>query len=217
MVEKAYAFSARHPAAILGYGEVMARLAERLARARALAEQQESGAMAGDAWVVKKNVLRRTIHDGYLVHIVRIARAALHDDPALRQRFRLPRHGLSAQAFVAMVRAIQIEAASLRPVFITDGMSEHFVEELEALLAEYTAAQDHKSLGLARRVGAVAGLPAETGHLMRLVARLDAINRLRWWQDPEMLAAWESVRDVRWARRPQPWPELPAGATGSTG
>ncbi len=147
--------------------------------------------------------IRRGIVQDHLTHIVRIARVSLSQDPELRRLFLLPEERMNREAFVARVRATLAAAAERRALFITEGLPETFVEELEAQLASYLEANDEKSLQEARRIGAVADLKAVTDGLVAVVRRRDGINRRRWARDRELLAAWLSAKDMR-SRRPRP-------------
>jgi len=211
MIQRVHAFSQKYPSTIPGYVEAVAQMGDRLARAESLAAQQESGDLQSGASTARKDDLREVIVSDYLVHLVRIARVALPEDPDLRNRFRLPRRNLNRQEFVAAVRALLVEAATYRGVFITEGMPETFVEDLTGVLGQYLEAMNQKVLGAAQRVGAVAELPEVTKELMRLVRRLDGINRKRWQKSPELLAAWMSAKDVTW---PHVKPETVSGTGG---
>lgn len=210
---RVFALSKAHMTQVQGYVEAVTALGEHLARAEALAAQQETGDMQAGAAVVRKDELRETMESDYAVHLARIARASLPNDPELRRLFRVPKRGLNKQEFVAALRAMLAEAASRREVFIKEGMPETFVEDLEAHLARYVGAINEKGLGEAMRVGAVASLPEVSKEIMALIRRLDAINRLRWADNPELLAAWRSAKDVTW---PHPKPAEPGGGSGAS-
>ena len=196
MIRRVHTLSLKYPSTSVGYVDVVRRLGDRLARAESLAAQQETGDLQADAATARKDSLRAVIESEYLEHLVRIAREALPEDPELRNRFRLPGHGVNRQEFVA------------------DGMAETFVADLEGLLTQYLEALNQKSLGEAQRVGAVAELPEVAKELMQLVRRLDGINRKRWQKNPELLAAWRSAKDVTWPHvKPVP-PEPAPGAEG---
>lgn len=197
-INRVYAFCRKHQTQVQGYVEAMRQMGDKLARAELLAAQQETGDHESDAAQSRRDELRRVIREDYLVHLVRIARVSLPNDPELRSRFRLPKLGRNQPEFVAAVRATLTEAASRRELFIVEGMPETFVEDLEALLAQYVEAINMKALGEAERIGAVAELDEVTNELMQLVRRLDGINRKRWEKNPELLAAWLSAKDVSW-------------------
>ncbi len=78
------------------------------------------------------------------------------------------------------------------------GMPEGLVGEVTTALAAYEHAVDNKSTGRSAHVGASADLLAVTDRIMQLIQQLDALNRLRFRDDPEMLAAWRSAHDIDW-------------------
>jgi hypothetical protein len=55
-----------------------------------------------------------------------------------------------------------------------------------------------KHNGRAAHVGARAELDAVGSEIMLIVRQLDALNRFRFRQDAESLAAWKSARDIAW-------------------
>jgi hypothetical protein len=195
-VNRVYVFSQAHQATIAGYVEAVKQMGDLLARANTLAVQVESGERAAEASAARKEDTRRIIQDEHLAHLVRIARVSLPNDPELRRRFRLPKRAANQQKFVATVRAILEEAERYRDLFIKEGMAETFLADLQAQLTAYLATDDQKSLSALSKVGAGADLKAVTAQLMKLIRRLDGINRKRWQNDSELLAAWISAKDV---------------------
>lgn len=212
MFHRVLALVKKYPSEVPGYVEAVQRFEERLTRLDLLATQQEAGDQQTQGSVDQKDLLRQQMTEDYLDHLVRIARAALPDDPAVRAAFRRPGERLNRAEFVARVRAMLAEATSRQQLFITEGMPETFVADLEGLLAEYLGAMDQQVLAAAQRVGAVAELPEVAKELMGLVRRLDGINRKRWQKSPELLAAWLSAKDIGW---PHPKPEAAPGDPGS--
>lgn len=199
---RVYALSKEHDSTIKGYVDAVRQLGDRLTRAESLQQQQEEGEASRSALVASKDELRATIRDGHVAHLIRIARGSLPQDPEMRKRFRPIGHSASWQQFVAAVRAMLAEAASRKELFITEGMPETFVEDLEKLLDQYVQAINEKDLAKARRIGAVADLKSVTKEIVQLIRRLDAINRKRWQDAPELLAAWVSARDIAYPRKP---------------
>ena len=195
-INRVYVFSQAHQATIAGYVEALKQMGDLLTRANTLAVQVESGERVAEASAARKEDTRRIIQDEHLAHLVRIARVSLPNDPELRRRFRLPKRGANQQKFVATVGAILEGAEQYRDLFIKEGMAETFVADLQAQLTAYLATDEQKSLSALRKVGAGADLKAVTAQLMKLVRRLDGINRKRWQNDSELLAAWNSAMDV---------------------
>jgi hypothetical protein len=75
------------------------------------------------------------------------------------------------------------------------------LEDLQKALKEFDAAVELGNVGRARHVGASAKLRVVAREIVRRVQLLDAINRLRFRNDPDLLAAWIAVSKVRAAPR----------------
>ena len=160
-LDRVCAFSQQHLTEVKGYTEAVTQLGEQLSRVRELTMQSEAGDLAEDAFTAQKTVLRRVIEKDQLEHIVRIAHSVTPSDPELKKRFKL----------------------------VGEGLPETFVEELNAALDGFEKAVNEKTTGRASHVGARAELKALTREMGLLVRRLDSINRYRFRNDHELLAA----------------------------
>ena len=129
-----------------------------------------------------------------------------------RKLFRMPRRGISLQAFLPAARAMAAEAEKRRELLIGEGLPETFGEDLNTALEGYAEAVSQKNSGRASHVGARADLRALTKEMGLLVRRLDSINRYRFRNDAELLAAWNSVQDMSW---PSSGKAGPAGGTAA--
>lgn len=92
----------------------------------------------------------------------------------------------------------EIRDAAHRDLLIRYGMPETFLDELGAALDRFEQSLNDKHNGRAAHVGARADLEAVTAEIMLIVRQLDALNRFRFRNDTESLAAWKSARDVAW-------------------
>ena len=209
-LDRVYAFSQQHLTEVKGYTEAVTQLGEQLSRVRELTMQSEAGDLAEDAFTAQKTVLRRVIEEDQLEHIVRIAHSVTPSDPELKKRFKMPQPGISLLAFLPAARAMAAEAASRKALLVGEGLPETFVEELNAALDGFEKAVNEKTTGRASHVGARAELKALTQEMGLLVRRLDSINRYRFRNDHELLAAWASVKNLAW-----PVAEKPSPAGGS--
>jgi hypothetical protein len=189
--------------------EKTAALDDRLERARVLGTQQETGRIAARAATAERAQLRFNIRERPLRHLVRIARAANKSNPGLKLRFRLPKVSISSVAFLSSARAMMQEAGSHRDLFIRYGMPEGFLDDLAAALAAYDMAINEANAGRTAHVGATAELTAVIEEVMGLVDELDAMNQLRFQDQPELAAAWASARNI-------PWPEKSAADPEAT-
>jgi hypothetical protein len=204
MVSRVRDFCRAHPSDSPGYVEALAQLEERLGRAELLAAQQDNGVATRRGSTEGKSVLRQVIRENHLRHLVRIARGAASVNPELPKRFRLPSKSLSGIAFIAQARALVNQAMPFKDLFIQDGMSATFLEDLNRVIAEYEAAEGGQNQGVAMRVGAVTELPELTKELIQLVKRFDGLNLLRFQHDPEKRGAWLSARNVAYQGIPGP-------------
>jgi hypothetical protein len=73
------------------------------------------------------------------------------------------------------------------------------------------SAREPVAPGRRGHVGAVAELQAVSDEVMRMVEMLDGLNRYRLAGNAELLAAWESARNVVAEARAAEVPEPPAG------
>ncbi len=198
MVSRVREFCRANPSDTPGYVQALAQLEERLARAEALATQQDHGFIKQSGSTKGKAELRKTIRENHLRHLVRIARGAAISNPELPKRFRLPAKTVSSRAFLAAARAMAQEAENHKDLFVQDGMPEKFLDDLNKVLGDYAGKFDGQTEGSAMHIGAVAELKELTKGLMQLVKRFDGLNLLRFQDNPEKKAAWLATRDVSW-------------------
>jgi hypothetical protein len=78
------------------------------------------------------------------------------------------------------------------------GLPEGMLERIAEAVDRYEVAVTGKSNALASRVGATADLDAVVEDIMEVVRHVNALNSLRFRDDPEKLAAWKSARNVPW-------------------
>ena len=180
-----------------GYAAAVKRLEERLARAEALAEQQVAGRVAVAGAVASKEQLREEIHTT-LGLLAGLAKPAAQEEAELGVGFTRPRTKLSHQAFLTRARVSVANAAAHKEVLVRYGMPENFPAELSAALDHFEQALNEKHAGRAAHVGARADLDAVMAEIMLLIWQLNALNRWRFRQDAESLAAWKSARNVAW-------------------
>jgi len=211
-LDRVFTFSQQHLTQVQGYIEAMKQLGEQLDRVRELTTQSEAGDLAEEASTARKQAMRLVIEEDHLAHFVRIARSVTPSDPELRKLFRMPRRGISLQAFLPAARAMAAEAEKRRELLIGEGLPETFGEDLNTALEGYAEAVSQKNSGRASHVGARADLRALTKEMGLLVRRLDSINRYRFRNDAELLAAWNSVQDMSW---PSSGKAGPAGGTAA--
>jgi hypothetical protein len=199
MAARARDFCRTHTDQNPGYTAAVTRLDERLVRANALAQQQLSGQLAVSGAVVNREQLREEIYKT-LGLLAGLARPAAHEEVELTVGFVRPRANSSHQAFLTGARVSAANASAHRDLLVRYGMPETFLDELGAALDSFEQALNDKHNGRAAHVGARAELAAVTSEIMLIIRQLDALNRFRFRNDAELLAAWKSARDVAWPR-----------------
>jgi hypothetical protein len=136
-----------------------------------------------------------------LTRIARTARAIALDGPELKRKFRLPVGTISGQTLVSTARSFHAEATPLKTQFIAYGMSDNFLDDLEARITDFESHAEQQNTGKNARVADRAAIAAALDELDAEVARFDAIVRNKFVSDPATLAAWEAAHHTE--RDPQ--------------
>lgn len=179
-----------------GHAAAAARAAELRARAGTLSEQELNGRRAVSAAVANREGLKAGIAE-LLRMLAGIAKAASKEEPDLSVSVLRPNTGGSSLAFITRARSAQTAAVAHRELLEKYGLSATFVDDLAALLDQYDVALNEKNAGRAAHIGARAELKAVVTELVSVVRQLDAINRYRFRNQPELLAAWKSACSLR--------------------
>lgn len=94
-------------------------------------------------------------------------------------------------------------ALPYQDLFITLGLGDTFLDELTQAVAEFDKATDDAHAGRRDHVGARADLLVVANDCVKLAGLLDGLYRIRFRNDPEALAAWESSKNVVGSFRPK--------------
>ncbi len=196
MAVRARDFCRAHPAAVASYAAVLAWLEDRIARMEAVAMQQQSGYLAAHSAVTRRRALRRRLHHELLRHLVTVARAADAEQPGLGVQFKVPSASASHEAFRTLSRQMLEQGQTLKELLAKHGLAEGLLPDLAAAVDELDRSVAASNEGRREHVGARAELEAVSDEVMRIVELLDGLNRYRFSGEAEMLAAWESARNV---------------------
>lgn len=189
---------------------VAARFAERVERAQFLLTQRDSGEAASKASTARRKALKKEMVTGPLRHLGRITRAVTAAAPGkVKVRTNVGKQG--HEDFQATARAISLDVGAEKALYLEHGLSEESLEDLNAMLAEYEAAGVEGNAGRRAATGATAELKEVTRDLMRMLQQLDGIIMYRYRDQPEVLGAWKSARNIAW---PVVKPEAPSGGGG---
>jgi uncharacterized protein YicC (UPF0701 family) len=196
MAKRALDFSRAHPDASPGYTAALTRLEQSVARAEQLAKQYREGINQVRAATSRKGKLRRSMWQAHLRHLVRVAKIAQNEAPDLAKTFSLPPDLLPYSAFQTAAHSLAAEAASRKELLEKHGLSNTLLEALDKTLDEFDQAMQEGSEGRAAHVGARAKLETIANEVVQIVRVLDALNRFRFAEDAELMAAWESISNV---------------------
>lgn len=223
MGDRVRGFNAVHPSPDPAWVGLAQQLDAACTRASELAELQVTKDGETRTGTANASLLRRRLVSGLLRVVIRAGRTA-EVEPSVQQKFRLQPRLHPWRAFVAeagaILKAAREHAGSLAP----RGATPELIEKAAARLEQYVTTVREAEAAMTARVEAVAEFKQVIRRVSDLVKRLDAYNRDRFVNDPELLAAWASVRSVGEPSRSngpaegeQPAPEAGGGAGPTEG
>jgi hypothetical protein len=204
-------FLRAHKTDSVGDGTALTRFEELVERAEALAAQQRSGVVATRSATLQREQLRRTLQMTLLRYLVAVGSEAAKDNAELAAQFQLPSPGASHQAFLTAARGMVEKASAHKELLVGVGMSEKLVEDLGAALDEFEQTLEASRTGRREHVGATADLDAVAAEVKSQVKVLDGLVRYRFGNDPELMGAWASARNVLGPFRSKTEPETGDG------
>lgn len=116
--------------------EVVASIAQLVERVNALTASSATNTRTLRAVADAKNDARRELREAVRA-ISRTARAIGLDDPALKDKFRLPVGNLSDQSLLSTARSFATEAAPVSERFVAYGMGADFADALGQKIAAF--------------------------------------------------------------------------------
>jgi hypothetical protein len=218
MFNRARDFSRAHPSTDGNYTLVLELLDQGIARLEALAQQQENGRQISRSAVVNRQGIRRRLHEDLLPHLITVADAASAEAPALMARLQLPKSNVSNEVYRTLGRNLLEQGKAQVELLTKHGLATALLGDVEVALDAFDTSVAESNEGRREHVGARAELEAVSDQVMKLVERLDGLNRYRFAGNAELKAAWDSARRVVKGSRgaeQAPAPEPTAG--GSAG
>jgi len=177
--------------------QVVARLTELNTRVETLSQLQRSSVTIAAAAVSQKTQLRFDIENG-LAGLFGIAQVASATHPEIAVHRRRIRPHASEVTLLTAARVAVAEALADKDRLTPFGLSDAMLTALSADIAAYSAELARHRNAMATQVGATADLKAVLIDVMKVVKNLDAINKTRFKDDRELMAAWKSARNVAW-------------------
>jgi hypothetical protein len=179
--------------------EVLAILNTAITEIEGHAAAHESGKRASREGTTLKAVALDALREE-MEAINRTARAMAITMPGLDDKFRLPLNQ-GTQAWIASARAFAQDVVPFKAEFIRRGLPSSFVEDLNANIAAFEDALNHRAQKAGERVAARAALDEAIERGLNAVRELDAIVKNIFRDDPATLAAWTSASHTE--RSPQ--------------
>ena len=196
MAERAYAYSIVHPSVDGNYTLLLDRLKAQIDHMHGLIRQQEEGYLTSRSATARRRALRRRLQFELLPHLVTVAADAAKDQPGLAEKFRLPAGNASHQALRNLARQMLEQGLAEQELLLKHGLAERLLDDLGAAIEAFDASLLESHQGRRDHVGARAELEAGSDELLEIVGLLDKLNRYRFAGNAELLAAWDSARNV---------------------
>lgn len=216
MTARALDFSTANPSDQASIKTVVTRLETLVNRADELSVQQRSGAVDEQLAIAQRAVVRRAMRRDQMNQLLRLANSVKKSHPELKGLFRMPRYGATNRDFLIAAQDMLVKVIAQKPLLDTLGLGETLVDDLTRAVAAYTTATEGAHAGRSSHVGASSELEEVVNDGVAVVGVLDSLNRPRFRDEPELLAAWISASNVRarakktTAAGPAPTPPTPA-------
>jgi hypothetical protein len=156
-------------------------------------EEKDASDRATRGATARQRVLRNALWNRHMVPISRIARRAFNV-PEVRVKFDLPLKRADNEAILASASGIAQTAEIHAAVFIQEGLPAEFVTQMRAAIAELTEAVGAKATSKRRRKTSRENLDTLVKRGVAAIDVLDAIVKPRLESQPDLLAAWASVK-----------------------
>jgi hypothetical protein len=196
MARSALNFTRAHPVESPGYAAALKRLEDAVTRLEAVAGEQRDGQLEERVASKLRRELRRQMKNGHLAHIIHVAKVAAQEAPALPGKLVYKPGSRTHEAFFTTARGMATEAQTHKDLLIKYGMVESVFDGLLQSLAQFEAAVQRGIEARRAHVAASAELEAVADEILQLVHAMDGVNQLRFANDADLLAAWESASSV---------------------
>ncbi|MEO8452266.1 MAG: hypothetical protein ABI647_20920 [Gemmatimonadota bacterium] len=196
MGDRVHVFSVAHPSDDPSCVAVLALFDANRQRVVELEEQERAGRVTAQAATKRRKDLRRSVHSDLLTHLARVGVVAGRENPEVAGRFKLALSNTSYQAFFASARGKLAEAQASKEVLAKAGLAAGILAELTKQVDELGRVTDAGRAAHLAHVGARAELRVTAREQVELVGVLDGLYRFRFRDNPEVLAEWESARNI---------------------
>ena len=188
-------FLRAHPHEVTS-GAMLDRLERQLARAERFMAQQEGGLLDRTVSTETRNKVRHEMAGILLRALVAAGVVAAEDTPALTAQFKLPRVRARNQTFVIAARRMLARAVEHRDRLVAEGVPPRLFDELGEALARLEGTLSDGDGARAAHVSATRGLDVVRAEIAAHVRHLDGLQRYVLRDRPDLLAAWNSARNL---------------------
>jgi hypothetical protein len=188
-------FSDTTPDTDPGHTASVAKLKQVRADMDVAAGVQRAGLIDRHTAALEKRRLRREMRAGPIAHLAEVGRLAAKDHPEVVGTLRYRPAGDSNVAHLTAARSLR-EAARTHKEVLAPWLSDAVMEVFDQQLDQFEAAVKLGADGRAAHSGATRRLRALAIEAGQLVRAMDARNRLRFKQDPQLLGAWITASTV---------------------
>jgi uncharacterized protein YgfB (UPF0149 family) len=195
----------------VGQGLGLAKLEELIERAEVLAGQQRGGVAVARSATKQRLVIRRALQRKLLGYLRAVGAVAAKVNTELAQQFQMPPSNASQQALLTSARKILERATAEKEMLVGLGMSATVLDEVTGAIGELEQTLEATRAGRREHVGASADLKAVVAEVAEQVRLLDGVVKYRFGDNPELMGAWASARNVLGPFKPKNQP----GADGS--
>ncbi len=183
------------------FSAALARLDELLQRARDAAARQLEGLTRARAAAAAAKAFQAVIRRTHLPHFTRVAELAAAEQPELAPAIRRPRDSRTIRGFRTTAGAFVAMAQANQELMVKHGLALPVLNDLIALLDRYDQTVALKLDARHQHIGATAELNTVADQIVQVVQVMDGYQRLRFAQDPDRLAKWESASSLTSDRR----------------
>lgn len=213
MAERVRDFLRAHKTDEVGEGPGLAKLEELLQRAELLGGQQRAGVAVTRAASEQRGRLRHELQSKLLLYLRAVGELAAEEDVQLVDQFRLPPTNASDQALIEAARGMLGKATAHKDALLNHGMSPALVDALADAVGDFEQSLESSREGRRGHVGASADLKAVAREIKLQIRVLDGLVRFRFGDQPELMAAWASARNVLGPFKTKNEPEAGGGQT----
>ena len=194
----------------------VAKVKEMTARMEEVAALQRAGLIDVHAAALEKRKLRRTMLAGPIAHLAEVGRLASRENHELATTFRFKPSADTYVAFRTAARSMEAEAETHKELLAKYGLSEPVLKVFGELLDQFDVAVALGIDGRTSHKGATRQLQALATELASVIRVMDARNRQRFQDNPQLLESWISASTVLGVKRGNGTPaQPPTPGTGS--